>query len=149
MIPPIRARCLCVSVLALSLLAGGCGGTSAKDFAKQGNAICTDAQAKARKIPRAKDLAGVAEQSRAALGILEDGIARFHKLSPPSDKKADFDSYLKLADQQVGLTRQLSAAATAKDLPKIQQLATQGQAQQAKIRPLFPRLGFTACGRTR
>jgi len=147
MIPSIRARWFAVSVAALSLLAVGCGGPSAKDFARQGNAICTSARTKAQAVPRAKDFPGLSRQSRATLAIVQDGVDRFHKLAPPAEKKADFEHYLQLADQQVALARQLPAAADAKDVARIQQLAGQGRAQQTQIRPLFARLGFTECGK--
>lgn len=145
---PARGRRFAVCLTALSLLAGcGSSGTSAKDFAKQGNTICTDARAKARAIPPAKDFPGLVRQSQATLVILQDGVSRLHKLKPPAEKKADFDHYLRLADQQVALARQLPPAARAKDVSRIQQLSSQGRAQQTEIRPLFGRLGFTECGK--
>jgi len=155
------------------LLVAGCGGsdepetratptaeaaTPRQQLIAQGDAICTRANEEIaainERISRIESSAQSADEvlSQAA-PILADGyaeqrahVAEFRELEPPAADAAVFEEMVAAFERQVALVGRLARVANARDVPRMQSVGDQLEANRERVRGLFQGYGFKECG---
>ena len=143
----MRARLTIAALSAAVLALAGCGEDrlSQAEFAKQGDALCAEAERKAEALGEPRDLQGVARQLDELVKISEDAKRRFSELKPPEDKQAAFDGYLQSIQRQIDKAKQLRDAASRNDEAALRsELANIDQLEQDS-RNRARELGLNGC----
>jgi hypothetical protein len=146
------------AVLALALLAAGCGSskhpaTADSSFASAANAICAGAVAKHDGHPfpvpgfnplhpRAQDLPAVGRYL-AQYANARATAARLDALSAPAKHHADWKKLRALIDQAAASAQRQIAAAERSDVTRFEQTVTIARSLAKRINQIGPKLGFT------
>jgi hypothetical protein len=127
----MRSSVVLVVVLALAAAACGGGGKpmSAKAFSAKLNAICTDLNAKQKKLGTPATLPEFGEKGSKLTSDFDDAIGQIKKLRPPAAMKAPAARFVALAEQERDGLEQLFKAAKKNDAAGVRRLA-------ARIAPL-------------
>jgi hypothetical protein len=145
-------RCLpCLLVIAL---VSGCGSSNSKglskaEFVSQANAICAKyekrVQSRMAGVP-AGDQKQLASSIKNVLPLIRKGTDELRSLKPPGSLQSRVDSWMGLADAEVGAARNLQNALEKNDIQAIQagfkELQTKDAAQDRIARQ---DLGLTGC----
>jgi outer membrane murein-binding lipoprotein Lpp len=118
------------AVVALALVAAGCGGSSSKtlsadEYSSQLNTICADYNAAQKKIGDPQSLEDVGTLGPQIVDEFNKAIAKAKDLKPPAELESAANEFISLAGQQVDLINQLIDAAKAGDAAKANELGTQ------------------------
>ena len=119
------------ALLALAVLAGGCGddGTSAEDYRAQANAICADAKQQAGELPPpAGDTAeAVAEYAGARAPIVREELEALGELDPPDELADGHEQLLRHTELEAQALENLEQAAAADNRGGAEIAARQGR----------------------
>lgn len=140
-------------VAALALVAG-CGNGNDKrlskvDFVTQANAICAKyekrVQSRMAGVP-AGDQKQLASSIKNVLPLIRKGNDELRSLKPPGSLQSRFDSWMGLADAEVGAAQKLQDALDKNDIQAIQAAFKELQAKDAaQDRIASQDLGLTGC----
>ena len=119
-------------LLALALLAAGCGGddgAAAEDYRGQANAICAEAKRQAAELPPpAGDTSeAVAEYAGARAPIVRDELEALSELEPPDELADGHEQLLRQTELEAQALENLQQAAAAADRGGAEIAARQGQ----------------------
>jgi hypothetical protein len=145
-------RCLpCLLVIAL---VSGCGSSNSKglskaEFVSQANAICAKyekrVQSRMAGVP-AGDQKQLASSIKNVLPLIRKGNDELRSLKPPGSLQSRFDSWMGLADAEVGAARKLQDALDKNDIQAIQAAFKELQIKDAaQDRIARQDLGLTGC----
>jgi hypothetical protein len=150
----MAARGLLFAVAAFALVAGGCGGGGGKrlskaEFVSRADAICAKyekrVQSRMAGVP-AGDQKQLASSIKNVLPLIRKGNDELRSLKPPGSLQSRFDSWMVLADAEVGAAQKLQEALDKNDIQAIQaafkELQTKDAAQDRIARQ---DLGLTGC----
>jgi hypothetical protein len=140
--------------VAVALVAGGCGSGDGKrlskaEFVSRADAICAKyekrVQSRMADVP-AGDQKQLASSIKNVLPLIRKGNDELRSLKPPGSLQSRFDSWMGLADAEVGAARNLQNALEKNDIQAIQagfkELQTKDAAQDRIARQ---DLGLTGC----
>jgi hypothetical protein len=145
-------RCLpCLLVIAL---VSGCGSSNSKglskaEFVSQANAICAKyekrVQSRMAGVP-AGDQKQLARSIKNVLPLIRKGNDELRSLKPPGSLQSRFDSWMGLADAEVGAAQKLQDALDKNDIQAIQAAFKELQIKDAaQDRIARQDLGLTGC----
>jgi hypothetical protein len=150
----MAARGLLFAVAAFALVAGGCGGGGGKrlskaEFVSRADAICAKYEKRVQNrmagVP-AGDQKQLASSIKNVLPLIRKGNDELRSLKPPGSLQSRFDSWMVLADAEVGAAQKLQEALDKNDIQAIQaafkELQTKDAAQDRIARQ---DLGLTGC----
>jgi len=141
------------AVLALVGL-GGCGGSSNSGLTRsqlvaKADAICAQANQKAKQIPTpanlVQDATAAAAYFNKVVPIAEKGTDQLAALKPDSAASADWKAYIALRQQGVTLLKTIQRKANAHDPSGIQDLQKSSAFQQ-QLAAAANKLGAKTCG---
>jgi hypothetical protein len=140
-----------VPAAALTALAiAGCGSSSSNSdasFISKVNAICASGQAQANAVtqPKSNSAAEVTPFLKATLPIAQSQLTSLKAITPPSDKKADYQAGLDNQDKQIALVQQAITAGDAGNASQLQQDLGQLSTLSAQGDTLATKIGVTSC----
>jgi len=149
---PTSTRLLFV-IAALGLVAAGCGSKSNRlskaEFVSRANAICAKyekrVQSRMAGVP-AGDQKQLANSIGTVIPVIRKGNDELRSLKPPGSLQSRFDSWMGLADAEVGAAQKLQDALEKNDIQAIQAAFKELQAKDAaQDRIARQDLGLTGC----
>jgi hypothetical protein len=130
----------------------GCGGgdgsegLSRQEFIQQAEAICERAESESDALAEPQTDAELIEAGEQNLSILERMISDLGELEPPSELKADLESWLALADRQATTAGDFIEALREQDQAQVQELGIQLEETEQQADALAAKIGIRACG---
>jgi hypothetical protein len=150
----MAARGLLFAVAAFALVAGGCGGGGGKrlskaEFVSRADAICAKYEKRVQNrmagVP-AGDQKQLASSIKNVLPLIRKGNDELRSLKPPGSLQSRFDSWMVLADAEVGAAQKLQEALDKNDIQAIQAAFKELQIKDAaQDRIARQDLGLTGC----
>jgi hypothetical protein len=140
-----------VPATALTALAiagcGGGGGNSDASFISKVNAQCRTSQAQIDALgqPKNNSVTEVTTLLKSTLPIAQSEIAALKAISPPSDKKADYQAALANQDQSLALLQQAITAGEGGNAGRIKQVISQVAGLSAQGDALATKIGVSDC----
>jgi hypothetical protein len=138
-------------VVAAVVALAGCGGggddrLTKAEYIAQADAICQEANAKIEALGAPETLADLAAMGQQSVQISEQQLAKLRALRPPAEDEATLNGAYDLVEQQIGITKQLVAAARAKDMDRINSLVAQGNDITKQAGKIAGDYGLRQCG---
>ena len=144
----IRGTVLMLAVASVLTLAG-CGGSSGlshDELASRAGKICADQAQKVLAIPRGPATPqNAAGYYGAVVGVVQQGVNKFHKLKPPKNEEGTYARLLNELDRNLDILRQLRATAAAQLRQQYVVALANLHRSRLKIDALYRQLGFTGC----
>jgi hypothetical protein len=139
-------------VLALALVAAGCGGGKGKpltkeDYASKADAICGKYNQQTKGLPNPKNLSDLANVADQTLAILGRSISDLDKLEPPASEKALSDQWLTQVKNLRDDLQKISDQAKAGDKQGMLAVVPKAQDDNAKSNQLATQLGMSVCNK--
>jgi hypothetical protein len=139
-----------LAVVALSVLAAGCGGggdnrLSKEDFQQQANAICKRYDEKIAAIGTPSSPADIPAFVEKGIPLIQQGIAELRALRPPADLQADYDRMLDETAKAIPAARKLADAAAKNDAAAVQEALKEGNDANTASDELATKLGLPQC----
>jgi Flp pilus assembly protein TadD len=134
-----------------ALVIAGCGssssGNSDASFISKVNAECKSSQAQIDALgqPASSSTADITALLKKTLPLAQASTDRLKAITPPADKKTDYQSALDNQDQGVALVKQAITAGDAGDTAKVNSLITQVAALSTTGDALATQIGVTDC----
>jgi hypothetical protein len=136
------------ALLALALIAAGCGGTTSSlsegGFGSKLNRICADYNAKVTEIGAPNSLAELASKGPALIGEFDKAIVKADDLSRRM-RSSTADRFISESKQLRDILNRLIDAAKKSDTATITQLGSQADALSKDADALGAELGAPAC----
>ncbi len=145
----MRIRRAALAVVAIALLAAGCGDDrlTKEEYIAQADAICKEGNEKMLALAVPTGLEEVAELAGQAIEIQEQAVADLRALKPPEADEAILNEAYDLLDRQIEIGKQIQAAAEAADQAKIQELFPQIDSVNRQATQIAKDYGLVECGR--
>lgn len=139
------------AVLAASILAAaaGCGGEetlSRADYVKQADAICEDFKGRQAKLGDPKTVADIERLGDETKPLVEEQLAALRELKAPEEIAGDANAAYDLLEQQLPKLDALVSAAKAKDVAKVQRVATEAGKLDDQADAKTEKIGLKVCG---
>ena len=143
-----------IAVAGASLTLAACGGDddsnsqlSYADYGREANKVCQDADA--RIDPIGEKLTGEPQNDAPLLGQLagefESVVGDYKELKPPDELQVDHDEFVRLADQQIAITREAEQAAKSGDKAGYQAKLQEIEPLDKESDDVASRLGAQEC----
>lgn len=157
----IRARCLALPLVALTLAACGSDDDGSEDPPNRGSSaasgqlskaeliaradeICADTAERIRARPTPTSLAGIEQFSEENANATDEGVDKLEALTPPDSVKAEYEAFIERAEIVAEQARDVAEAARANDISKVI-AATENVASDAESQRLARKIGFKGC----
>jgi hypothetical protein len=143
----VRIAILTLATVAAAALLTACGSSrlSRSEYQKQANAICTDYDAKVRKLAKPATVTEIETYARRVLVPYRDALARLEALKPPKDDEVIVKQWLATDRQIAKDVEAIAAAAQARQIPAVQTATQRAATHNAASDRLAKELGLTAC----
>jgi len=137
-------------VVALGLLAAGCGGGDAGKLSKEEyvsklNAICADFNAKQKEIGVPQSIPEVAEKGPEIIDEFDKALDKVKDLEPPDEIADQANRFIELTDQQRDLVQELIDAAKDNDAARLREIGSKIEPIDAEADQIATELGAPAC----
>lgn len=144
----MRAAAIPAAMLLLALT--GCGGNGGRlshdELASRAGKICAQQAQQVLKIPRGPATPeNAAGYYGAVVGVVQQGVDRFHKLKPPKGEATTYARLLTELDHNLDILRQLRATAAARLREEYVVALASLHRSRLKIDALYEQLGFGGC----
>jgi hypothetical protein len=147
----IRTAAITIGALLLLLAAAGCGAgnggrLSHDELASRAGKICAQQAQQVLKIPRGPATPeNAAGYYGAVVGVVQQGVRKFHKLKPPKREDATYKQLLNELDHNLDILRQLRATAAAQLREQYVVALSNLHRSRLKIDALYKQLDFSGC----
>jgi hypothetical protein len=146
-VPTSSLRLAVVLLLVPIVLLAGCGGGSRlsnAEYAKRADTICQAYRLRVSSLTPHTFTEVVAYVDQ-TLPVLEDGLRKLHRLSPPKDEAGLAAKWLATGDAEASALRDLKTAARRKDGVALREIIRNADAGTRRGHALARQLGLTAC----
>jgi hypothetical protein len=137
-------------LLALALLAAGCGGggsrLSKQELVAKADAICTDYNAKFNALGQPNSMDELKSFADKALPIAKEGREKLGELKPPKVIEDTYNEWLAEGDKAVDAIERLRDAAEKNDTAAVRKIGEEANRENQHSDRLARQLGFKACG---
>jgi hypothetical protein len=135
------------------VLAAGCSGggddadsrLSQEEYVERADTICRQFEGRLEELGNPRSLADLARISDEALPVAREGVSELKALRPPETLGARVARWLELNETNVRSVEQLRDAARAGDEDRVQEIALEAEANEARADRLAKEIGLTAC----
>jgi hypothetical protein len=143
------AGAIAVVIAAVALVAGGSSRHAAggSDFASKANDICKTYNVKVRAIPTSSTSSDVPAYLDKLTPLVTGATAKLKAVNAPSSKRAAYQQYLSLLDQELALIQQADAAAKRGDINTASSLIQQLSPLADRNKASANALGLSECAK--
>ena len=144
-------------LLALAILAAGCGGggssgaanrLSHTDLVSQANTVCAKYDGKLNALAAPHDVKGIAAYARRAAALASAELDALERLNPPTADEERYGQMIAVGRREVKLVgTQMRAAAANGDAKTVRDVANQVQGLDKQVDRIAARLGLSRCAR--
>lgn len=141
-----RAAAIALGALLVIAGCGGNGRLSRDELASRAGKICAQQAQQVLQIPRGPATPeNAAGYYGAVVGVVQQGVDKFHKLKPPKDEAATYTQLLNELDRNLDILRQLRATAAARLRKQYVVALANLHRSRLKIDALYKQLEFGGC----
>jgi hypothetical protein len=132
------------------LVVAGCGGNGGRlshdELASRAGKICAQQAQQVLQIPRGPATPeNAAGYYGAVVGVVQQGVKKFHKLKPPKDEAGTYMQLLNELDRNLDILRELRATAAARLRQQYVVALANLHRSRLKIDALYKELDFSGC----
>lgn len=135
-------------MVATTLLAS-CGSSrlSHDEFVDRANDVCSRYEAAVKKLDAPKTLVAIEAYANRVLRRYRSALGELRALDPPKDDAPSVEAWL-AADRRIAADLEaLEAAATSRQIPRVQEIVLRTRADDVRSNRIARRLGLAVCAR--